>query len=356
MKTTRRTFLAAAGTAPLLARSATAADRRGDWNPIVSENLHNVEYETLRWLKQLGLKHAVFQGTDHVDASGKGYWTKDDVLYHKHKCDAAGIELVSMMIPIGLYTSARFGRPGRDEEIENVIRTIQATGEAGVRTMEWRFWPDFYWDHRVGYYRLEGRGGASLKAFDYSRVADRGPFPEVGEVSESEMWERFLYFTKPIVEAAEKADVQLTMHPNDPPVRNMRGAARIFHHTDELRRLLREVPSRYNGITFCQGTITEMGVNVLQDIHYFATRDRIKLVHFRSVRGTVPKYREVFVDEGDIDMLEAMKAYRDAGFNGPFVSDHTPRVEGDSGWGHIGRTFTHGYIRGLVQAVKGRDS
>ena len=76
------------------------------------------------------------------------------------------------------------------------------------------------------------------------------------------------------------------MHPNDPPMKTMRGAARIFHHTDELRRLLREIPSRHNGITFCQGTITEMGVNVLEDIRYFASRDRIKLVHFRSVRGT----------------------------------------------------------------------
>ena len=35
----------------------------------------------------------------------------------------------------------------------------------------------------------------------------------------------------------------------------------------------------------------------------------------------------------------------------PVVSDHTPRVEGDTGWGHIGRTFTYGYICGLVQAV-----
>ena len=29
----------------------------------------------------------------------------------------------------------------------------------------------------------------------------------------------------------------------------------------------------------------------------------------------------------------------------------TPRVEGDTGWGHIGRTYSHGYMRALVQAV-----
>ena len=168
------------------------------------------------------------------------------------------------------------------------------------------------------------------------------------------MWRRFLYFTKPVVEAAEKAGVQLTMHPNDPPVKNMRGVARIFHHTDGLRRLIKEIPSPNNGITFCQGTITEMGVDVLKEIRYFAGLKRIKLVHFRSVRGTVPKYTEDYVDEGDIDMLQAMKTYRDAGYEGPFVSDHTPRVEGDTPWGHIGRTFTH-RLHERTRASRQRD-
>lgn len=352
MRTTRRAMLMTAIGAPLVPRaSSTPPAEARRWNPVVSENLHNVEPSTLRWLKQLGLKHAVFQGTGHVDADNKGYWTTADVLRHKRMCDQEGVVLSSMMIPIEFYTAARFGRPGGDQEIENVIRTIRAAGDAGVPMMEWRFWPDFYWDERVGYYRLRGRGGAGLKAFDYSRIESKPPFPEIGEVGEDEMWRRFLYFAKPIVEEAERAGVQLSMHPNDPPVENMRGVARIFHHTDGLRRLLREIPSPYNGITFCQGTITEMGVDVLEEIRYFAGLGRIKLVHFRSVRGTVPKYKEVFVDEGDIDMLEAMRAYKESGFQGPFVSDHTPRVEGDTGWGHIGRSFTHGYIRGLVQAV-----
>ena len=351
MKTTRRTLLMAASAAPFLSADSAAKPAEAAWNPKISENVADVEAATLRWLKQLGCQHVIFQGTGHVDASKKGYWTADDIRPHKKNCDDFGMILESMVIPIEFYWKARLGEPGRDQEIGNVIRTIQAVAKAGVPMMEWRFWPDFYWDDRVGYYAVEGRGGAGFRAFDYSRAADKGPFPEIGEVSEAEMWKRFLYFAKPIVEAAEKAGVQLTMHPNDPPVKNMRGVARIFHHTDGLRRLIKEIPSPNNGITFCQGTITEMGVDVLEEIRYFAGLDRIKLVHFRSVRGTVPKYTEVFVDEGDIDMLQAMKTYRDAGYEGPFVSDHTPRVEGDTRWGHIGRTFTHGYMRGLVQAV-----
>lgn len=200
----------------------------------------------------------------------------------------------------------------------------------------------------------EGRGGARCKAFDYSRVQKAAPFAEIGMVDEKEMWARFLHFARPIVTAAEKANVRLTMHPNDPPVPLMRGVARIFHHPGGLRRFLKEVPSRHSGITFCQGTISEMaGVNVLDEIRHFTSQGKIFLVHFRAVRGKVPRYTEVFIDEGDVNMLQALRAYRAAGYEGPFVSDHTPQVEGDTAWGHRGRTFSHGYMRALVQAVNG---
>ncbi|MBM3800859.1 MAG: TIM barrel protein [Acidimicrobiia bacterium] len=350
---TRRYFLFSSLIASSMPKGLRAAQAKkpAPWMPKLSENLADVNPSTLRWLKQLGCRHVIFQGTDRVDTGNKGYWTAGDVLPAKKNCDEAGLVLESMMIPIDFYRKARLGQAGRDEEIENVCRTIKAVGEAGVPMMEWRFWPDFYWDDRVGYYESQGRGEAVLRAYDYGRVKDAKPFPEIGVVDEAEMWKRFLYFAKPIVEAAEKANVRLSMHPNDPPVSNMRGVARIFRHTGDLRRFLKEIPSRASGITFCQGTITEMGVDVLQEIRYFGKLNKIFLVHFRAVRGTVPKYTEVFIDEGDIDMVQAMKTYKEAGYTGPFVSDHTPKVEGDTPWGHIGRTFSLGYMRALVQAV-----
>jgi mannonate dehydratase len=352
MKPTRRRFLTCAAV-PLAghAGAAGAAPPRQPWRPILSENLADVNPETLRWFAQLGGKHVVFQGTDGVDADRKGYWTAADVRAVRKSCEAAGLVLESMMIPIDFYRQARLGKPGRDKEIDNVCRTIRAAGEEGVSLLEWRFWPDFYWDERVGYYYTKGRGGARLRAFDYGRVKDLPPFAEIGAVDEKEMWERFLYFARPIVAAAEKAGVRLTMHPNDPPVPLMRGVARIFHHPDGLRRFLREVPSKHSGVTFCQGTIAEMGVNVLDEIRSFGKAGKIFLVHFRFVKGTVPRYTEVFIDEGDLDPLESMKAYREVGFGGPFVSDHTPAIEGDTRWGHRGRTFSLGFMRALVHAV-----
>jgi mannonate dehydratase len=354
MKTTRRGFLlgsAATLAAGPIPAQAPPAPRPGKWQPKLSENLADVTPETLRWLAQLGCRHVVFQGTDGVDADKKGYWSAGDVRAVRKACEQEGLALESMMIPIDFYLRARLGKPGRDRDIDNVCRTIRAAGAEGVPLLEWRCWPDFYWDERVGYYRTDGRGGARLRAFDYGRVRDAPPFPEIGVVDDKEMWARFLYFARPIVEAAENAGVRLTMHPNDPPVPVMRGVARIFHHPDGLHRFLKEVPSKASGITFCQGTIAEMGVDVLEEIRHFAGLGKIFLVHFRFVRGKVPHYTEVFIDEGDLDPLQALKAYRDAGYSGPIVSDHTPGMEGDTKWGHRGRTFSHGYMSALIHAL-----
>jgi D-mannonate dehydratase len=46
-----------------------------------------------------------------------------------------------------------------------------------------------------------------------------------------------------------------------------------------------------------------------------------------------------------------MRAYKEVNYTGTIVSDHTPRIPGDQPGGKIGRTFSHGYIRGLIQAV-----
>src|SRR5262249_25861723 len=209
MHVTRRGFvLAGAGGLSATAGSGADGTKPGPWAPKLSENLADINPETLRWLGQLGCKHVIFQGTDGVDAERKGYWAPGDVRVACKSCEKAGLFLESMMIPIDFYRKARLGQDGRDQEIENVCRTIRTAGEEGVPMLEWRFWPDFFWDERVGYYTVEGRGGARYKAFDYDRVKDKPPFAEIGAVSEKEMWERFLYFAKPIVQAAEKAKVR----------------------------------------------------------------------------------------------------------------------------------------------------
>src|SRR5436309_9334193 len=119
MKATRRTFLVAGAAAAALADAPAgqAAQPAAKWLPKLSENLADVNPDTLRWLKQLGCKHVIFQGTDGVDSERKGYWSPGDVRAAKTSCEKAGLVLESMMIPIGFYLKARLGQEGRDKEI-----------------------------------------------------------------------------------------------------------------------------------------------------------------------------------------------------------------------------------------------
>jgi mannonate dehydratase len=115
-------------------------------------------------------------------------------------------------------------------------------------------------------------------------------------------------------------------------------------------------PSDSSGMTFCQGTFAAMGVDVPASIRRFGRRKKIFFAHFRDVRGAVPTFQETFHDEGDTDMAEAIRAYREVGFDGPMRPDHAPTMEGESnsdpGYATRGKVFAIGYLKGLIDATR----
>ena len=141
------------------------------------------------------------------------------------------------------------------------------------------------------------------------------------------------------------------MHPDDPPrPEPLGGAARILSTLDDFERMFNEVPSHVNAMLFCQGCVREMGEDVPTAIRRIGSQNKIAAVHFRNLRGTPNKFQEVFVDEGEVDMYQAMQTYREIGFEGPFMMDHTPSFPQENAqW--AGRAFAVGYIRSMIQAV-----
>jgi len=91
---------------------------------------------------------------------------------------------------------------------------------------------------------------------------------------------------------------------------------------------------------------------VYDAIRYFGSRKRIFWVHFRNIRGGFLKFDEVFPDEGDIDMIRALRAYKEVGYDGALIPDHVPQSDLDTPHGHRARAFCFGYIKAAIQAVE----
>ncbi|KYH40534.1 MAG: mannonate dehydratase [Candidatus Bathyarchaeota archaeon B26-2] len=268
----------------------------------------------------------------------------------KRRVESYGLKIGVALLPQEAGTqhwNIRLGRPEREEEIKDVCRSIEVLGEEGIPVVEYVFNLSAVWGSTI---RSSARGGALTRHFDYEEVKDACVEPEF-RASEEEVWERIKYFLEHVVPVAEDVGVKLACHPDDPPVPTLRGETRVLGSLEGMKRLIDIVPSEANGINFCQGTVAEMGVDVIEAIRYFGSRGKIHHVHFRNVKGSVPRFDESFIDDGDVDMLEAMRTYKEVGYTGTIMPDHTPRVVGDTPWGHRGRAFALGYMKALMKIV-----
>ncbi|MGH2460025.1 MAG: mannonate dehydratase [Chloroflexota bacterium] len=306
----------------------------------------NIEDRTLRWAAQLGLDSLALPGS-LADPEGKGYWTAEGCQAVANRLTAFGLSVGIMMLH-NVTSRIILGQPGRDEDIENVIRSIRAAAAARYPAIEYNFY-----NHRAveGYGDRPGRGGARYVDYDDARMRQLAPLPEVGKPTDEETWARLRYFLDAVVPVADEVGVLLAVHPNDPPPPVSRGAAQVLRTLDGMKRLVDLVPGVANGITFCQGSLAEWGVDIPEAIRYFGSRGRIHHVHYRNPRGIYPSYVEPFLDEGNLDMLAVMKAYRDVDYRLTLCSDHVPHLTDDLDFGLIGRAYNHGYIKAMIQAA-----
>jgi mannonate dehydratase len=321
----------------------------GEWRPKICENVPDISDRTLRWAAQLGIDSLALPGR-LADPESKGYWTADGCRAVSARVREHGLEVGIMMF--NLSPLVVWGQPGRDEAIQNMIRSIAAAGAAGYPVVEYNFY-----NHRAveGYGEQPGRGGALYTDYDDARMQPLTPLPDMpdtAELTEERTWDHFRYFLEQVVPAAEAAGVRLAVHPNDPPPPSSRGAAQVLCNLEGMKRLVDLVPSVASGITLCQGSFCEWaGMDIVAAIHYFGSRDKIHHVHYRNPRGVFPTYVETFIDEGDTDMLRAMKAYRDVNYRFTLCSDHVPKMTDDIAFGLIGRAYNHGYIKAMIQAA-----
>ncbi|MCD6518612.1 MAG: mannonate dehydratase [Anaerolineae bacterium] len=315
--------------------------------------VRNLSDEELAYVAQLGVKQVILGGTGITEELP---WDFLSLLQIKSRVESFGLQIAAIEnIPEHIWHQVRVGGPERDRQLEDVLEIIRNLGRVGIPIFAYNWMPTVgVWGHWRQGQAGGGRGGAGLKSFDYELVKD-APLTEEGEISAEEIHANHVYFLKAAVPVAEEYNVKLAVHPDDPPAPVLRGIGRTMISVETYQRVLDAVPSPYNGLEFCQGTVTEFadvgGARLPEVIRHFGRQGKIFFVHFRNIRGKFPKFDEVFQDEGDVDQYEAIKAYMEVGFEGPIRPDHTPRIAGDVD-GHVGMAFAVGYLRALMQAVE----
>lgn len=346
---------------------------------------HMLTRKNFRFAKQAGATHIVAHLTDYFkdsprlpaassDAPSWGVtenqdrlWTYGELARLRKAINDEGLELGALEnFDPSHWSDILLDGPGKKKQLENLKQMIRDIGRARIPIMGYYFSLAGVWGHINGNF---ARGKAESVGFSGEKIAKETPIPNgqvwnmaydtkappgnIGTVSEEEMWDRLGEFLRTLVPVAEEANVRLAAHPDDPPMPVLRGTGRLIYRPDRYQRLLDIVPSHYNALEFCQGTTAEMrDSDVYAAIEKYCRQGNIAYIHFRNVRGKVPEYREVFLDEGDVDMIRALRIYEKHDFDGVLIPDHTPLMTCDAPW-HAGMAFALGYVRAAISIIEG---
>ncbi len=253
---------------------------------------------------------------------------------------------------------------GRDDgrELAAMKSLLAQMGDLGVPILCYNFMAGTDWVRTQ--LAAPERGGAKTTAFrlaDVERAVSLSPTAQgnaCDSISTDALWKNLQRFLEELLPVAERFQVTLAAHPDDPPLPELLGKGRILNAVEGFERLMRLAPSPRNAICFCQATFAMMGVDIPATIHRLG--EHIQYVHFRDSRGNAADFSETFHDNGQTDMAAAMRAYRNIGFTGPLRPDHVPQMhgedDGEPGYTMKGRLFAYGYIRGLMHATAARSS
>lgn len=301
----------------------------------------------LKLVSQVGVTHVT------IRYPGPGL---DELLAVKKRVQAFGLEIAAIegYLPI---ENIKLGNNLFDQDVAEMKQLLANMETAGIPVACYNFMAGTDWVRTK--LDIPERGGAWVTGFNLAEaeqaVSLRDDVEEIGsqKITTDELWDNLERFLKQILPVAEQHGIILAMHPDDPPLDQFMGKARIMNSVENFERLMKLVDSPSNAICFCQGTFAEIGVDIPATIHRLGKH--IRYVHYRDIRGTKDNFVETFHDNGITNMYAAMKAYRQIGYDGPIRPDHVPQLvgeeDGSPGYTILGRLFAFGYMRGLLQAA-----
>jgi mannonate dehydratase len=360
----RRQFIAASGAASLVAAGGSVSTKAAA-EPAPTKSLMKLGDQTeptndthLKYLARYGVESIC--GYPEI-AGDRLYATVDEL--KRMKDLAASYKLSVDCIAPPFLASSFIDKekhpaillaqsPERDRDIDQLQTLIKNCAAASIPAIKYNM--SILGVLRTG--RRPGRGDAMDHVWRLSEAHPDKPLTRAGVVNAEAFWERITYFLDRVIPVANEYKVRMACHPQDPgvPPEGYQGVNRVLGTIDGLKKFITIQESPYHGLNFCQGTVSENlenpSVEIFDVIRYFGTRKKIFNVHFRNIRGHRNDFEEVYPDEGDIDFVKAIRAYKEIGYPYMLMPDHVPIAENDPG-SLQSFAFCYGYIRGLIQSV-----
>lgn len=311
-------------------------------------------------------------------------WPLERLIAQRNEIQAAGLEM-EVIESVNIHEDIKKGLPSRDRYLENYCKTIENLSKAGVKCLCYNFMPVMDWARSELAYPLED--GSMAMAYDHDEILKRNPLliaekmfekakgytlpgwePErlkamsadiefYQSMTVEQYWDNMKYFLNAVIPCAEKYDVKMAIHPDDPPF-PIYGLPKTINNAENIRKLISLNKSPYNGLTFCTGSLgADRNNDIPAMVREFASQGRIHFAHLRNVRHLAEK---IFTESahlsacGDLDMFQIVKALHDNGFNGYIRSDHGRMIWGEQarpGYGLYDRALGSTYLMGLWEAI-----
>ncbi len=373
---------------------------------------------TLDMLRQIGVE-GIVTALHHIP-NGE-IWTLEEVNKMKDYIEAHGLRW-SVVESLPVSESIKYAGPDRDELIEKYIVSLENLGKAGVRTICYNFMPVLDWARTdLTYPNPDGTSnlyfnraefayfdiyilGRKDAAKDYDEAtlarvealkarmdkeAERRLVENIivktqgfvnGNISEHDLdpVEKFrqllalydgidadklrdnmAYFLRAIMPVCNKYDINMCVHPDDPPLQIL-GLPRIVTCDADIRAFLDAVPDPHNGLTFCCGSLSAGAHN---DVVALARKyaSRTHFVHARICR-VMPNGD--FKESSHLDprLVEVVRIFEKERPGVPMRVDHAPLMLGDeklgynAGYSFHGRMLALGMVSGIMAAVNAPEA
>lgn len=328
----------------------------------------------LEYIRQIPNMYSIVSAVYDVAVGEKWKDSSAGKIKDSAKANGLAFEVVES-IPV--HEDIKLGKQTRDKYIENYKYNIKLLAKFGVKCICYNFMPVFDWTRTqlnkinsdksssLAYYSDEIKGIEpqtailSLPGWDtsYKQEELQVLLKDYSHISKEDLWNNLQYFLQQIIPVAEECDVKMAIHPDDPPF-DIFSLPRIITNEQNIDRFLQLYPSKYNGLTFCTGSLGCVKSNdILKLADKYLQLGKIHFVHLRNVKLLENNSFEEtahYSECGSLDMVEFMKILYKYNYNGYIRPDHGRMIWGESGkagYGLYDRALGSMYISGIWETL-----